>query len=238
MTLDETTLRECQEALNHQFKNITLLELALTHASCKTEDSPSNERLEFLGDAILGAVISEYLFDAHPELSEGDMTQIKSVIVSRPTIAVESERLGLWRFLSVGKGMATLDEVPVSLLANVFEAVIGAIYLDGGLEAAREFVLSNLSGQIELVENDRHRKNYKSLLQEFSQREFSSLPTYRVVKEEGPDHMKSFLVVTMIGDREFEAAWGRSKKEAEQNAAMATLRRLRISSAKEPADSP
>jgi ribonuclease-3 len=172
-------------------------------------------------------VISEYLYQAHPDLSEGEMTQIKSVVVSTPTIAAESERLGLWRFLSVGKGMAALEEFPVSLLANVFEAVIGAIYIDGGPEAARDFVLNNLRNQIELVENDRHRKNYKSMLQEFSQREFCVLPTYEVLKEEGPDHQKSFLVGVVIKDTRYESAWGRSKKEAEQNAAKATLRALR-----------
>jgi ribonuclease-3 len=227
MPVSEEILKECQEALGYQFTKPELLALSLTHASRKTEDIPSNERLEFLGDAVLGMIISEYLFQTHPDLNEGDMTQIKSVVVSRPTIAVESERLGLWRFVSVGKGMASLEELPVSLLANVFEAVIGAIYLDGGLQAARDFILRNLSSQIELVEDDRHRKNYKSMLQELSQREFGALPTYQVLKEEGPDHMKSFLVVTVIGGKRYESAWGRSKKEAEQNAAMATLRLLK-----------
>ncbi len=226
MPIEENVLRECQEVLGYQFKNPKLLALSLTHASRKTDDIPSNERLEFLGDAVLGMVISEYLYQAHPGLSEGDMTQIKSVVVSTPTIAAESERLGLWRFLSVGKGMAALEELPVSLLANVFEAVIGAIYIDGGPVAAHDFVLTNLRSQIELVENDRHRKNYKSMLQEFSQREFCVLPTYQVLKEEGPDHQKSFLVAVDIKDTQYESAWGRSKKEAEQNAAKATLRTL------------
>jgi ribonuclease-3 len=227
MPVDKNILKECQEALGYQFARPELLALSLTHASRKTRDIPSNERLEFLGDAVLGMVISEYLFGAHPGLAEGEMTQIKSVVVSRPTIAAESDRLGLWRFLSVGKGMAALEEVPVSLLANVFEAVIGAIYLDGGIEVARDFILHNLRNQIELVENDQHRKNYKSMLQEFAQREFGALPTYEVLEEEGPDHMKSFLVVTVVGSKKYESAWGRSKKEAEQNAAKATLRLLR-----------
>jgi ribonuclease-3 len=227
MPVDKHVLKECQEALGYQFRDPSLLALALTHASRKSEDIPSNERIEFLGDAVLGMVISEYLFHTHPDLTEGDMTQIKSVVVSRPTLAVESERLGLWRFLSVGKGMESLEELPASLLANVFEAVVGAILLDGGLECARDFVLQNLRSQIELVENDRHSKNYKSMLQEFSQREFGALPTYDLLKEEGPDHMKSFLVVAVIDGKKYETAWGRSKKEAEQNAAMATLRSLR-----------
>lgn len=238
MPVGEEVLEECQKALGYRFKKPELLSLALTHASRKTDGLPSNERLEFLGDAVLGMVISEHLFHTHPDLTEGDLTRIKSVIVSRPTIAAESERLGLWTFLSVGKGMSALEELPTSLLANVFEAVIGAIYLDGGLEPAREFVLRNLRDQIALVEQDRHRKNYKSLLQEFSQREFGELPTYRVLKEKGPDHMKSFLIMALIGVKKFEAAWGRSKKEAEQNAAMAALRALRTASPNRHTDSP
>ena len=226
MPIDKQALKECQQALGYDFKDPSLLALSLTHASRKTQEIPSNERLEFLGDAVLGLVISEYLFEVQPDLTEGDMTKIRSVVVSRPAIAAESERLGLWRFLSVGKGMAALEELPVSLLANVFEAVISAIYIDGGLQAARDFVLHNLRSQIELVERNGHRKNYKSMLQEFSQRELGSLPVYRVLKEEGPDHMKKFLVVAVINDRKYESAWGPSKKEAEQNAAMATLRFL------------
>lgn len=234
MSPDEETLRECQKTLGYDFADRELLSLALTHASCKTDATPSNERLEFLGDAVLGMIISEYLCYKYPELTEGDMTQIKSAVVSRPALAAESERLGLWRFLSVGKGMASLDEMPPSLLANVFEAVTGAIYLDGGLEPAREFILRSLRQQVELTETGWHRRNYKSLLQEYSQRTFETLPSYEVTSEEGPDHMKSFLVVVRIGDRQYESAWGRSKKEAEQNAAKATLRALEIDS---PSDS-
>jgi len=121
MPVSDEILEECQSALGYRFTQPELLKLSLTHASRKTDDIPSNERLEFLGDAVLGMVISEYLFDTHPDLTEGDMTQIKSVIVSRPTLAVESERLGLWRFLSVGKGMAGLDEMPVLVREGTFD---------------------------------------------------------------------------------------------------------------------
>lgn len=223
---EEETLNECQTALGYKFSDEELLSLSLTHASCKTDETPSNERLEFLGDAVLGTVISEYLFHTYPDLAEGEMTQIKSAVVSRPALAAVSEQLGLWRFLSVGKGMASLDEMPQSLLANVFEAVAGAIYLDGGIEPAREFIMRSLRERIELAENGTHPKNYKSLLQEYSQRTFGALPSYEVTKEEGPDHMKSFLVVAKIKDRKYESAWGHSKKEAEQNAARATLHAL------------
>jgi ribonuclease-3 len=223
---DEETLNECQKALGYEFKDRELLSLALTHASCKTDEVPSNERLEFLGDAVLGSVISEYLFHEYPDLTEGEMTQIKSAVVSRPALAEESHRLELWQFMSVGKGVASLNEMPPSLLANVFEAVVGAIYLDGGMEPAREFIMNGLRRQIELTEDGRHGKNYKSLLQEYSQRTFGVLPSYKVMEEKGPDHMKSFLVVAKIEGRTYESAWGNSKKEAEQNAAKATLRVL------------
>jgi ribonuclease-3 len=219
-------MEKCQQALGYGFADKELLSLSLTHASCKTDEAPSNERLEFLGDAVLGAVISEYLFHAYPDLTEGEMTRIKSAVVSRPALAAESRRLELWRFLSVGKGVASLDEMPPSLLANVFEAVVGAMYLDGGIEPAREFIMRSLREQIELAENGTHRKNYKSLLQEYSQRAFGALPSYEVREEKGPDHMKSFLVIAKIEGREYESAWGHSKKEAEQNAAKATLRVL------------
>ena len=226
MPADEETLNECQKTLDYEFKDRELLNLSLTHASCKTDETPSNERLEYLGDAVLGSVISEYLFHEYPDLTEGEMTQIKSSVVSKPALAAESERLGLWRFMSVGKGMASLDEMPPSLLANVFEALVGAIYLDGGIEPARKFIINALRRQIELTEDGRHRKNYKSLLQEYSQRTFGVLPIYEVVEEEGPDHMKSFLVIVKIKGKKYETAWGNSKKEAEQNAAEATLRIL------------
>jgi ribonuclease-3 len=245
----EEKLNRCQEALSYRFKDVGVLSRALTHSSSKTVALPSNERLEFLGDSVLGLIISEYLYGAHPELEEGEMTQIKSVVVSKPTLAAESDRIKLWSFLSVGKGLlrkvparggssrrgggSQRHGLPASLLANVFEAVIGAIYLDGGLEEARKFVLSNLARQIELVRKSQHKKNYKSILQELLQKNYGLTPVYSVIRERGPEHEKSFEVAALVGGTEYGRARGRTKREAEQNAARAALKRL-----KEEAPSP
>jgi ribonuclease-3 len=237
----EEKLNRCQEALSYRFKDLRLLGRALTHSSSKTVAQPSNERLEFLGDSVLSLVISEYLYTAHPELTEGEMTQIKSVVVSEPILAGESDRIRLYEFLSVGKGLlhktgiraaGRLDYarhgLPASLLANVFEAAIGAIYLDGGIEEARRFILTNLACQIEVLQKSRHKKNYKSTLQEFLQKDYSLTPSYRVISEEGPEHDKSFEVAVFVGTKEYGRARGRTKREAEQNAAIAALERLKV----------
>jgi ribonuclease-3 len=226
--LSDEMLQACQDILKYRFKNTEFLNRALTHASAKTGDSPSNERMEFLGDSVLGLIIAEYLFENYPEASEGELTQVKSVVVSTLTLAAESRRLGLDAFFQVGKGMMTQSELPKSILANVFEAVVAAIYLDGGMIPARKFVLSNLSAQVDKVRSNQHEENYKSILQHFTQREMSQTPYYRVVSEAGPEHEKNFLVVAVVGDKEFETAWGSSKKDAEQKSAKATLIKIGI----------
>ena len=137
-------LVDCQKKLAYSFKNIKLLENALTHTSFKTPFNPSNERLEFLGDAILGMVISEHLFKKFPDYSEGKLTKIKSVVVSRATLAKIGTEMGLKKYISVGKGLKESTSFPKSLIANVFEAIIAAIYMDGGLKVAYDFTLKSL----------------------------------------------------------------------------------------------
>jgi ribonuclease-3 len=224
--MDLQRLKACQARLGYPFSDRALLSQALTHSSGKTDTQPSNERLEFLGDAVLGLIISGFLFEAFPLYDEGELTKIKSVVVSSKSLARETSRLGLMEFFTIGKGMANQGQLPVSILANVFEAIVAAIYLDGGLRAAQRFVLDKLMDQIEAVVSNQHRKNYKSLLQHHCQKHMNLTPTYRVVKQEGPDHVKSFQVVAVVGDREYDTGWGRSKKEAEQKAAEATLKLL------------
>ena len=233
----------CEEHLDYHFKNRHLLEVALTHASDKAgrielaaengddeEDAPElfdNERLEFLGDSVLGMVVCDELFSAYPDASEGELTNIKSVVVSRSVLAKISDDLGIPEFMSLGKGMTTYNRLPESLRANVFEAVTAAIYLDGGMERARTFVLRHVRKHITMVEQDEHRKNYKSTLQQYTQREFSITPSYRVVNEQGPDHIKEFEIVALIGERAYGTGQGKSKKDAEQAAAKATLKMLK-----------
>ncbi|MCF6158520.1 MAG: ribonuclease III [wastewater metagenome] len=217
-------LIECQLAIGYSFEDITVLERALTHTSCRLENNFSNERLEFLGDAVLGMIISDYLYTSLPHYSEGELTKIKSVVVSQATLAKVSLEANLKDFLSVGKGLNDRNFLPRSLLANVFEAIIAAIYIDGGLKAAYNFTMKYLKKEIDIVCKNQHEKNYKSILQQYSQREYGVTPTYRILQQIGPDHGKSFEVMVSIKGNEYGRGWGKSKKEAEQLAAKETLK--------------
>ncbi|HVX09777.1 MAG TPA: ribonuclease III [Pirellulales bacterium] len=215
-----------ERRIGYAFQDKELLRAALTHASGASHRLRSNERLEFLGDAIMGAVVCEILYRQYPEYLEGDLTKIKSVVVSRQTCAKVSEALGLEKFLVLGKGMTTHPSVPPSLLADVFESLIAAIYLDGGDEASRAFIETYLGPEIELAAGGDHSGNYKSLLQQLAQRERGQTPTYALLDEKGPDHSKCFKMAAQIGRARFPAAWGRNKKEAEQRAAQNALSEL------------
>ncbi|MFO0794232.1 MAG: ribonuclease III [Candidatus Brocadiaceae bacterium] len=219
-------LNECQLTIGYSFHNIIVLEKALTHTSCRLENNFSNERLEFLGDAVLGMIISDYLYRTLPQCSEGELTKIKSVVVSQSTLARVSLEANLKEFLFVGRGLNDINLFPKSLLANVFEAIIGAIYLDGGLDAAYNFTIKYLKKEIDTVCNNQHEKNYKSILQQYSQKEFGVTPGYQVLQQIGPDHGKSFEVIVLIKGNEYGKGWGKSKKEAEQFAAKETVRML------------
>ena len=221
-----TLLETCERRIGYCFRDKALLRSALTHASGAEHRLASNERLEFLGDAILGAVVCEQLFRQYPEFLEGDLTKLKSIVVSRQTCARISEALGMQDFLILGKGMTTSPSVPSSLLANVFESLIAGIYLDGGESAAREFISRYISPEIELAAGGELGGNYKSLLQQLAQREYGTTPTYQLLDEKGPDHSKCFKISAQIGSNRFQAAWGRNKKEAEQRAARNALSEL------------
>ncbi|MDX1961575.1 MAG: ribonuclease III [Pirellulales bacterium] len=213
----------CKSRLGYEFNDPKLLLAALTHASGAQHRLASNERLEFLGDAILGAVVCEMLYHRFPEFLEGDLTKIKSVVVSRGTLAKLSAQAGLQDFLIMGKGMTTHSEVPVSLLADVFESLVAAIYLDGGHAAARDFIVSRIGAEIEATANGEGTLNFKSTLQQHAQREFGQMPCYLLLDEKGPDHSKCFKIAAQIGKNRYSSAWGRNKKEAEQRAARNAL---------------
>lgn len=216
-------LEECQKAIGYQFRQPEMLRAALTHASGADTRLASNERLEFLGDAVLGLITCEQLFTRFPDYQEGDLTKVKSVVVSRRTCARFSRALNLGDFLFMGKGMHSHSVVPASLLADVYESLVAAIYLDGGLEAAKRFILQHLAPEIEQVAEGAHGGNFKSLLQQVAQREFGATPQYLLLDEKGPDHSKCFKISALIGRQSYAAAWGRNKKEAEQKAAMNAL---------------
>lgn len=216
----------CEAALQYTFTDRALLKRALTHASVASTRLQSNERLEFLGDALLGAVVCEQLYVQYAESPEGELTRIKSVVVSRAVCSRISRKLGLEKFLFLGKGVAIQRNVPGSILAALFESLVGAIYLDGGFQAAREFVLREVNEEITRAAESLTGVNYKSLLQQHAQKDLGHVPTYVVLDEKGPDHSKCFHVAAVIGQRTFDPAWGASKKAAEQRAAQNALGQL------------
>jgi ribonuclease-3 len=219
-------LEDCERRIGYTFCDKSLLRAALTHASGAEHRLASNERLEFLGDAILGAVVCELLYHQYPEYLEGDLTKLKSIVVSRQTCARITEALGMHEFLILGKGMSTHPTVPSSLLADVFESLIAAVYLDGGTQVARDFICRYVGPEIELAAGGELGGNYKSLLQQLAQREHGTTPTYHLLDEKGPDHSKCFKIAAQIGSSRFQPAWGRNKKEAEQRAAQNALSEL------------
>ncbi len=227
MTQSEACQR-AQQALNHQFEDQELLLTALTHASVANTRLESNERLEFLGDAILGMVVCEELFKRYGRYMEGELTKIKSVVVSRRICAKITESLGLADVLFLGKGMRDRNGLPESLKAAAFESLIAAVYLDAGIDAARKFILEHMHVHIEAAANSQTQRNYKSYLQQHAQQHLSATPHYGVLDEQGPDHSKCFEVCVTIGDRRYPSAWGPSKKEAEQKAALRALRELNL----------
>ncbi len=219
-------LDDCQSAIGYRFRDLGLLQEALTHASSADHRLVSNERLEFLGDAVLGAIVCEALFRRFPHLLEGELTRIKSVVVSRATCAGISRRLGIDGYLVMGKGMGPYQKTPPSVVADVFESLVGAIFLDGGMSAARCFVLTNLEEEIAAAADNQDGLNHKSSLQQIAQRDFGETPRYLLLDEKGPDHSKCFKISAQVGDRGYTPAWGSNKKEAEQRAAFNALREL------------
>ncbi|MBK8177813.1 MAG: ribonuclease III [Planctomycetes bacterium] len=206
--------------LGHAFRDPALLTLALTHASC--DGGADNERLEFLGDAVLDLVVAEALHAREPRLDEGRMTQLKADVVSRRSLAEPARRLGLERLARLGPGLRGRSPSQ-AVLANLYEALIGAVHLDAGYAAAREFVHATLAEELGRALGDDARDNPKQRLQELCQARYARLPTYEVVETRGAAHERAFLVAAGIDGRRFPAAWGRTLKEAESWAAFEAL---------------
>ncbi len=221
-------LEQARKVLGYTFRNGAHLEIALTHASSADNRLQSNERMEFLGDAILGFVVCSHLFQNYPELLEGEMTKIKSAVVSRRVCSEISERIDLTPMLTLGKGMTTHADLPQSVKAAVLESIIAAIYLDGGLEPVQVFILEHFGPYIHEAASCNHQSNFKSILQQYAQRNLPDTPRYVLLDEQGPDHSKCFEVCVEIGGRRFESAWANSKKQAEQHAAMYALREMGV----------
>jgi len=206
--------------LPHDFRDPALLALALTHASAHGERD--NERLEFLGDAALDLIVAEELYRAHAEMAEGELTELKASVVARKVLAQAAVRLDLGALADVGPGMRG-RVLPVSVLANLYEAVLGAVYLDGGHEAARAFARVTLAEPLEQVHRREPAANPKQALQHLTQGRWSEVPTYELLDERGRAHARAFLVAARVGERRFPSAWGRTRKEAERWAAHEAL---------------
>ena len=221
--MDEETQQQIEQITGYKFSNRNLLTRAFTHSSAADDRFLSNERLEFFGDSILAVVICQILFERFPGYLEGDLTKIKSMLVSRDTCAEVAGQLGLQKYLKVGKGLASDRALSGSLAAGLLEAVIAAIYIDGGLDDARSFILRTFAPLIDQADAEQTQGNFKSLLQEYAQQRLNATPIYELLDEKGPDHDKCFESQVFVGDRHFLSAWGRSKKEAEQKAAFQAL---------------
>lgn len=213
--------------LGYTFVDQELLVTSLTHSSIANTRVNSNERLEFLGDAILGMVICEELYRRFADWMEGELTKVKSVIVSRRVCAEIADQTRLTDLLILGNGLGGRGALPTSLRAAVYEAVIGAMYIDGGLEPTKRFILFTMTPYIDQAAGSSTHENYKSVLQQFAQKHLSGTPQYETLDEQGPDHSKCFEVCVVIAGERFSSAWGPSKKEAEQEAAKRALEELR-----------
>jgi ribonuclease-3 len=228
VSISDQTLQQAEAIIGRVFADRSLLAVALTHASFADSRLRSNERMEFLGDAVLGMLVCDHLYERYPDLLEGEMTKIKSAVVSRRLCAKITTRLGLDRLVAIGKGMQTRAALPSSLSAAVFEAVIGAIYLDAGLDSVRTWVMPLLEPHIEQAAKSGHQQNFKSVLQQHAQQTCEASAEYVLLDEKGPDHAKCFEVCAEIGGERFPSCWAPSKKQAEQLAALAALEQLNL----------
>ncbi len=226
--MDKKILKQLQQQIGYQFSTPAILEEALVHSSLADSRLTSNERLEFLGDAILGMFICRALYDRFPGYLEGDLTKIKSQVVSRKTCAMIARQLGLPEFIQVGKGTNGSRAMNGSIASGALEAIIAAIYVDGGHQAAETFILRQFGPYLDQADANSHLDNFKSMLQQHAQRYLNATPTYELLDEKGPDHNKCFEVSAVVRNRHFPSAWGVTKKEAEQKAALKALLELGV----------
>jgi len=214
--MDEEKLHQIEQIIGYHFSNPELLVKAFTHSSSVSDRFESNERLEFLGDSILSMVICQALFERFGEYLEGDLTKIKSMLVSRRTCSKIVKKLELHNYIKIGKGMTNSRSISGSLAAGLLEAVIASIYVDGGIEEAKNFILRVFDSWINRVDANHTQGNYKSVLQQFAQKVYNVTPVYEMIDEKGPDHNKCFELQAIIDNQHFPSAWGNNKKEAEQ----------------------
>lgn len=227
----QARLKDFQRVIRYRFKNKNLLNQALTHRSYAHESPKTkiadNERLEFLGDSILGLAISDYVYRQFPDYQEGAMTQLKSMLVSRATLASLARKLEVGKSLMLGKGEARSggDEQARNLV-GALEALIGAIYLDGGFKKAYKFIESQFKDELKNAFENGTKKDYKSIFQEHTLKRYKLTPHYKVTQEVGPEHKKHFEVGVFLGSEIYGKGRGNNKKSAEQDAAYEALLKM------------
>ena len=223
-------LRDFEGRLGVTFLNLNLLNQSLTHSSYGHEkNQPDNERLEFLGDAVLKLAATEYLYNKFPSYAEGDLTKIRATVISDETFARVGNKLGLGDLLLLSANeKRSGGQRRKSNLANVFEALIGAVYLDAGIGKARDLIVEALREEVETVSRAGYISDYKSALQEYAQKKKQQLPHYRVIKESGPKHRRVFWIEVRVRGKKYGIGRGGNKKEAEQRAAAMALKALKL----------
>lgn len=225
-------LLDLEHKLNYYFNDRNLLKNALLHKSLGNErkeyKNQNNERLELLGDAVLDLIVAEYLYKNYKNASEGTIAKLKAMIVSEPILAKISRQIGVGKFLMLSRGeVMSGGRNRESILADSFEAILGAVYIDSNLDEARVFALSHIKQYIDHIEENEDILDFKSILQEYVQKEFRTVPTYELVAERGPDHMKEFEIQVIVGNYR-EKAVARNKKKAEQLSAKALCIKLGV----------
>ena len=225
-------LLDLEHKLNYYFNDRNLLKNALLHKSLGNErkeyKNQNNERLELLGDAVLDLIVAEYLYKNYKSASEGTIAKLKAMIVSEPILAKISRQIGVGKFLMLSRGeVMSGGRNRESILADSFEAILGAVYIDSNLDEARVFALSHIKQYIDHIEENEDILDFKSILQEYVQKEFRTVPIYELVAERGPDHMKEFEIQVIVGNYK-EKAVARNKKKAEQLSAKALCVKLGV----------
>lgn len=220
-------MQQLEKNLGYKFKNISLLSHALTHSSYANEvrcGESSNERLEFLGDSVLSIIVSEHIYARFPNMPEGELTRLRASLVCEKALCGFAREIGIGKYLRLGKGEDKGGgRERDSILADAFEAVLAAIYLDGGMEIAKPYILKFITRELEHLDEDDGFKDYKTALQEIIQRNPEETVTYLLTGEEGPDHAKTFTVEVRLNSNVIGKGKGRSKKRAEQMAAKQAL---------------
>ena len=225
-------LLDLEHKLNYYFNDRNLLKNALLHKSLGNErkeyKNQNNERLELLGDAVLDLIVAEYLYKNYKNASEGTIAKLKAMIVSEPILAKISRQIGVGKFLMLSRGeVMSGGRNRESILADSFEAILGAVYIDSNLDDARNFTLSHIKRYIDHIEENEDILDFKSILQEYVQKEFRTVPTYELIAERGPDHMKEFEIQVIVGNYK-EKAVAKNKKKAEQLSAKALCIKLGV----------